>query len=260
MPNLTKYMAFFVASLWSFVSWAQLLPEPQRYTYQIIKQYPHDPKAFTQGLLYLDDVLYESTGRYGESSVRKVNLTDGAVQQKVSIDAKYFGEGLVNWKDKLIYLTWRSKTALVLDKQSFKELDRFTYEGEGWGITQNGKELIMSDGTPEIRFLEPETFEEKRRIKVTYNQRPIPYLNELEWVKGEIYANVWQSDWILRIDPESGDVIGLIDMKGLLPPGTVTDPRDHVLNGIAYDAKQDRLFVTGKKWPALFEIKLVPQP
>ena len=231
-----------------------------RYGYEVVHQYPHDVKAFTQGLLFVDGALYESTGRYGESTVRRVSLTDGKVEKSTALANKYFGEGLVNWNDRLINLTWRSNTALVFDKQSFKEVGRFTYKGEGWGLTQNGKHLVMSDGTPEIRFLDPESLKKISRITVNYNNQAIGRINELEWVKGEIFANVWQSDWILRIDPKSGNVLGLIDMKGLLPKGTVSDPLDHVLNGIAYDAEQDRLFVTGKKWPSLFEIKLVVQP
>ena len=230
----------------------------KRYGYEVINQYPHDKQAFTQGLLFIDGALYESTGRYGQSTVRKVELGSGEVKQSTAIASKYFGEGLVNWQDTLINITWKSRTALVFDKQSFKEVGRFSYEGEGWGITQNGQRLIMSDGTSTIRFFDPKTFKEQRRITVTYKGEPIRNLNELEWVNGEIYANIWQTDWIAKIEPKSGNVVGLVDMKGLLPPSATGRSAENVLNGIAYDAEGDRLFVTGKNWPQLLEIKLVP--
>lgn len=237
---------------------AQVLKEVPRYSFEVVNQYPHDKQAFTQGLLFTNDTIYESTGQYGQSTVRQVDLKTGEVKQSIALASRYFGEGLVNWKDRLINITWRAKTALVFAQDDFKEVGRFSYDGEGWGITQNGQHLIMSDGTADIRFFDPETFTEQRRITVTYKQQPIRNLNELEWINGEIYANVWQTDWILRIDPKSGDVVGVIDMTGLLPPGTSVRNADDVLNGIAYDAKHERLFVTGKNWPYLFEIKLVP--
>jgi glutaminyl-peptide cyclotransferase len=259
MPNIIAGLTLSAGTLLATCSCAQVLQEVPRYSFEIVQQYPHDKEAFTQGLLIVDGELYESTGLYEKSTVRRVDLASGEVKQSIAIAPNYFGEGLVNWKDRLINITWKAKTALVFDKQSLTEIGQFSYQGEGWGITQNGQQLIMSDGTPDIRFLDPETFKEQRRITVTYNQRPIRSLNELEWVNGEIYANVWQTDWILRIDPESGDVIGLVDMTGLLQPSAAGRAQDDVLNGIAYDAKQDRLFVTGKNWPHLFEIKLVSQ-
>ena len=246
--------------LFPAVSLAQLQLDVPRYRFEVIHQYPHDRQAFTQGLLFTDGTLYESTGHYGQSTVRLVDLDSGDIKKSVALAPRYFGEGMVNWQDKLINITWKSRTAFVFDKESFEEVGRFSYLGEGWGLTQNGQELIMSDGTPDIRFLDPETFKEKRRITVTYKKEPVRNLNELEWVKGEIFANIWQTDWIARIDPISGEVIGLIDMRGLLPPSTGVRSADNVLNGIAYDAEKDRLFVTGKNWPTLFEIKVVPQP
>jgi glutaminyl-peptide cyclotransferase len=247
-----------ITALSSSFSFAQVQQEIPRYSFEIVNEYPHDTQAFTQGLLFIEGSLYESTGQYGKSTVRQVDLTTGQVKQSTALAPTYFGEGLVNWKDRLINITWKAKTALIFDKNSFKEVGRFSYEGEGWGITQNGHHLVMSDGTPVIRFFNPETFKEERRINVTYKQQPVRNLNELEWIDGQIYANVWQTDWILRINPKNGEVVGLIDMTGVFPPSAKGRAADDVLNGIAYDAKQDRLFITGKNWPKLFEIKLVP--
>jgi glutamine cyclotransferase len=164
---------------------------------------------------------------------------------------------MVNWGQELISITWQSGKGFRWDRETFRKLGEFSYPGEGWGLTQNGRELIMSDGTPELRFLDPGTFRERRRVRVTYNGRPLPSLNELEWVKGEIFANVWQTEIIARIDPDSGKVTGIIDLRGLQVQTGRSGP-DDVLNGIAYDAKADRLFVTGKRWPKLYEIKLTP--
>ncbi len=228
------------------------------YHAEVIHTYPHDPSAFTEGLFYLNGFLYESTGLEEHSTIRKVRLETGAVVQKLDIPAQYFGEGIVNWEGKLISLTWKSHLGFVFDLPTFKLQKQFQYEGEGWALTQDGKQLIMSDGTPELRFINPQTLKETNRLSVTLDGRPLHNVNELEWVKGEIYANIWQTHWIARIDPKSGRVVGLINLAGLLDPADKVDGPDAVLNGIAYDAKHDRLFVTGKNWPKLFEIRLRP--
>ena len=224
----------------------------------VVHMYPHDPEAFTQGLLYHDGFLYESTGLHGRSSIRKVKLETGRVLQKRDLGAQYFGEGLALWKNQLINITWQSGTGFVFDLGSFTQRRQFRYSGEGWGLTDNGRELIMSDGTATLRVLEPTTQRELRRISVTANGRPVPQINELEWVGGELFANIWQTDVIARIDLATGKVIGWIDLTGLLQStGQGSGARSDVLNGIAYDAKGKRLFVTGKLWPTLFEIRLV---
>jgi glutamine cyclotransferase len=226
--------------------------------YRIVHTYPHDPQAYTQGLLYEDGYLYESTGLNGRSSLRMVDLETGRVLQRTTVQANYFAEGLAPWGSTLIQLTWQSHIAFVYDRFSFRLLHTFNYEGEGWGLTEDGKNLILSDGTANLRFFDPATFREVRHIVVKDHGTQITQLNELEYVHGEIYANVWHTDRIARISPASGKVLGWIDLTGLLAPGQVTDP-EAVLNGIAYDATNDRLFVTGKLWPKLFEIKIIPQ-
>ncbi len=225
------------------------------YGYQIVRVYPHDPRAFTQGLQYVDGALYEGTGQVGRSSIRKVDLVTGKVLQIRDVPPPHFGEGIVIWNNDLIELTWQTHVAFVYDKTSFEPKKQFSYPGEGWGLTLDGANLIMSDGSDELRYLDPVTFTEKRRLKVTAAGAPLRNLNELEYVKGEILANVWQTDYVARIAPATGKVTAYIDLRGLLSPAerASTD----VLNGLAYDAKQDRLFVTGKWWPKLFEIKLV---
>jgi glutaminyl-peptide cyclotransferase len=180
------------------------------------------------------------------------------VVQKIDIPPQYFGEGIVNWQGHLISLTWKSQIGFVFDLNTFKLQRQFTYSGEGWALTRNDHEIIMSDGTPELRFLDPKTLAETGRIHVTLEGKPVHNVNELEWVKGEIYANVWQTNWVVRIDPGSGRVVGLINLSGLLKPSDIVEGQTDVLNGIAYDAKGDRLFVTGKNWPKLFEIQLRP--
>ena len=226
--------------------------------YEIVHTYHHDPLAFTQGLLYLDGYLYEGTGLPEQSSIRKVKLETGEVLQKRDLAGEYFGEGIVVWKSRLLELTWKAEKGFIYDLASFNPEGNFTYPGEGWGLTTDGKRIIMSDGTAQLRFWDPATLKETGRITVNDDGRPIDQLNELEWVKGEIYANVWQTDRVARIDPKSGKVVAWINLKGLLLPQDYNDLTD-VLNGIAYDAKGDRLFVTGKRWPKLFEIKLVKQ-
>ena len=229
------------------------------YGYQVIHTYHHDPTAFTQGLFYLNGVLYEGTGIEEQSSIRKVKLETGEVLQKREVPGQYFGEGIVNWKDRLLEITWKAQEGFIYDLNSFEPKGKFEYPGEGWGLTQDGKRIIMSDGTAQLRFWDPETLKETGRVTVTDQGQPVVNLNELEWIKGEVYANIWQTERIARIDPASGRVVGWIDLSGLLSPSDrVEGPMStDVLNGIAYDAAHDRLFVTGKRWPKLFEIKLV---
>ena len=225
--------------------------------YRVVKVYPHDRQAFTQGLQYVDGFLYESTGQHGQSGIRKVKLETGEVVQHQPLDSRFFGEGMTVWKDTIIQLTWQSEIGFVYDKHTFKQIRTFTYPGEGWGLTHDGTRLVMSDGgtSGQLRFLDPKTLKETGRLAVREGGRPVDDLNELEFVRGEILANVWQTSRIARISPKTGQVTGWIDLAGLL------DPRDaagtDVLNGIAYDAAGDRLFVTGKLWPKLFEIKIV---
>lgn len=226
------------------------------YTYTIINTYPHDPAAFTQGLIFENGVLYESTGLYGRSSIRKVDLETGTVLQLYELAPQFFGEGLTAFGDTLIQLTWQSNVGFVYDKHSFDLLREFSYPTEGWGITHDGEQLIMSDGTDRLFFLDPETFQITGHIYVTDAGRSVSRLNELEYIHGEIYANIWQTDLIARIDPQTGAVVGWIDLSGLLAEEYRQQPVD-VLNGIAYDAEHDRLFVTGKLWPKLFEIELI---
>jgi glutaminyl-peptide cyclotransferase len=229
------------------------------YGYEVVNVYPHDPDAFTQGLLFRDGVLYESTGLYGESTLRRVRLDTGEVLQERRLERRYFGEGLVDWNNRLIQLTWQENTAFVYDIETFAVIGRHSYRGEGWGLTHDGERLIMSDGSSELRFLAPDTFAETGRLRVTEDGRPVHYLNELAMVRGEIFANVWGSDHIFIIDPQTGAVTARVDLSDLLSPAERVPPVD-VLNGIAYDAGGDRLFVTGKRWPKLFEIRLERQP
>jgi glutamine cyclotransferase len=226
------------------------------YSCSIVNTYPHDRNAFTEGLVFDDGVLYEGTGRYGNSSLRKVQLETGDVLQIRELSPEFFGEGITICGDKIIQLTWQSHVGFVYDRNTFKLLQEFHYSTEGWGITYDGTRLIMSDGTPTLHFLDPQTFEEVGRLEVFDNDGPVANLNELEYVQGEIYANVWQTDRIAMIAPATGRVAGWIDLEGLLTAEDRAVPVD-VLNGIAYDAATDRLFVTGKLWPKLFEIELL---
>jgi glutamine cyclotransferase len=227
------------------------------FTYSIVEEFPHDAEAFTQGLVFYDGRLYEGTGLWGRSTVREVELETGVVSRSRDLDASYFGEGLTLFGDRMIQLTWRSKVGFVYDRDSFEVLREFDYPSqvlEGWGITHDGEFLIVSDGTPVLHFLDPETFVEVASVEVFDGEDAVGRLNELEYVGGEIYANVWQTDRIARIDPDTGSVASWIDLSGLLP---VEDrAAADWLNGIAYDAANDRLFVTGKLWPTLFEIAL----
>jgi uncharacterized repeat protein (TIGR01451 family) len=226
------------------------------YTYTIVSAYPHDPDAFTQGLVFENGVLYEGTGLLGRSTLRKVTLETGEVIQSYDLPPEFFGEGITIYDDKIIQLTWRSHAGFVYARDSFDLLQEFTYPTEGWGITHDGEHLIMSDGTSTLYFWDPETLEQVGQVGVYDENGLVRRLNELEFIQGKVYANVWQTDRIAIIDPQTGQVVGWIDLKGLLDPGSVSQPVD-VLNGIAYDAEADRLFVTGKLWPTLFEIDLV---
>ena len=227
------------------------------YGYRVVKTYPHDPNAFTEGLEYKDGYLLESTGLVGRSNVRKVKLETGEVQQQRVLAPPYFGEGIVTWGDKLVQLTWQHQVGFIYDAATFAPKGQFKYRGEGWALTKDDRRIIMSDGTDQIRFLNPATLAETGRIKVTFRGQPLRNLNELEWVKGEIWANVWQTDMIVRINPATGVVVGRINLTGLLGDADRRGASPDVLNGIAYDAKGDRLFVTGKQWSKLYEIKLV---
>jgi glutamine cyclotransferase len=227
------------------------------YGYKILKTYPHDPKAFTQGLVYYkDDILYEGTGMWGESSLRKVDLKTGQVLQIHTLPGDIFGEGITLWGDKIIQLTWQHRKGFVYDRETFTLLREFSYPTEGWGITHDGTRLIMSDGSATLFVWDPETLQEIGRIEVRDDKGPVVRLNELEYIRGLIYANVWQTDRIAIIRPDDGRVVGWIDLSGLLAPED-RHARVDVLNGIAYDAEGDRLFVTGKYWPKLFQIQLI---
>jgi len=231
------------------------------YGYTVAHTYPHDPAAFTEGLFYLNGFLYESTGLEGKSDIRKVQLATGKVVQRRPLDPKYFGEGIVAWKGRLAQLTWQSQIGFTYDLATFKPRSSFHYPGEGWALTRDDRRIIMSDGTPQLRFLDPATLAETGRLTVTLNGRPLAMLNELEWVKGEILANVWQTNYIARIDPKTGAVSGVIDLSPLAAQEAAKGRPIDVLNGIAYDAEHDRLFVTGKLWPDLYEIKITgPTP
>jgi glutaminyl-peptide cyclotransferase len=233
------------------------------YGYDVVHVYPHDRTAFTEGLFYLDGFLYESTGLDGRSSVRKVKLETGEVVQEHRLPEAYFGEGIVKWKDKMYQLTYKTEVGFIYDFNTLQKTGEFHYPGQGWAFTTDGKRIYMDgsrevnaeESDPEIRIWDPETLKQVGLIKVTDEGRPVPNLNELEWVRGEIYANIWQTFRIARIDPATGKVVGWIDLTGLLGPNDRQDV--NVLNGIAYDAQHDRLFVTGKLWPKLYEIKLV---
>jgi glutamine cyclotransferase len=226
-------------------------------SYKIVHSYPHDRQAYTQGLIFLDGRLFESTGLNGQSSLRMEELETGRILQFHEVPRQYFAEGLATWGDTLIQLTWQHHIALVYDRASFRLLRTLPYEGEGWGLASDGRSLVLSDGTATLRFLDPATFRVLRRLTVKDHGAPVTELNELEFVHGEIYANIWHSDLIARISAATGKVLGWIDLSGLLPLSERTNP-EAVLNGIAYDPGHDRLFVTGKLWPRLFEIKVVP--
>jgi glutamine cyclotransferase len=242
----------------AFAAWAQLAHRgPQSYGFKVVAAYPHDPNAFTQGLAVVKGRLYEGTGMYGASSIRRVNLKTGRVEKLHSIDRQYFGEGIAILGDKLYQLTWKNGLAFVYDLESFNALQTLQYSTEGWGLTHDRENLILSDGSATIRFLDPATFKVVREITVRDGDRPIGQLNELEYVDGEIWSNVWYDDRIARISPVDGTVLGWIDLSTLYPKSARGG--DAVLNGIAYDADAKRIFVTGKNWPQLYEIEVVRQ-
>lgn len=235
--------------------------QPAIYGYQVLNVFPHDPTAFTQGLVYQDGIFYEGTGLRGQSTLRRVDPATGEVLQGVRLPDQYFGEGIAVLGDRLYQLTWQENTGFIYDKASFELLGTWNYAGEGWGLTTDGQRLIMSDGSHELRFLDPVTMQELGRVAVLDGDGlPVTRLNELEWVEGEVWANVWQTDRIARIDPASGRLLGWIDLTGLLPVEDRAAQRVDVLNGIAYDAARDRVFVTGKWWPKLFEIQVTATP
>jgi glutamine cyclotransferase len=229
------------------------------YGFRVINEYPHDPEAFTQGLVYEDGFLYEGTGLWGASTLRKVDLETGQIIEGYyyELPDDYFGEGITIWADQIIQLTWQSNLGFVYDKASFELLDEFEYPGQGWGITHDGTHLIMSDGSDTLRFWDPDTLAQVGYVDVYDDQGPVVYLNELEYIEGQVYANVWQTNLIAIIDPQTGQVTAWLDLTGLLSPEDCSQPVN-VLNGIAYDAQGDRLFVTGKRWCKLFEIELIP--
>jgi glutamine cyclotransferase len=230
---------------------------PARWTYKVVNTFAHDPKAFTQGLVFGDGFLYEGTGLNGRSELRKVDLETGKVLQDYKLPDEFFGEGITVYDDRIIQLTYQSRVGFVYNKETFELLREFTYPTEGWGLTHNDDYLIMSDGTPMLYFLNPETFAQNHKIMVLDRDSPVWGLNELEYIDGQIYANVWPTERIVKVDPETGRVIGWIDMEGILAPQDHDESVD-VFNGIAYDATNRRLFVTGKFYPKLYEIKLVP--
>jgi len=230
---------------------------PAAWTYKVVNTFAHDPKAFTQGLVFEDGFLYEGTGLNGRSELRKVELETGKVLQSHKLPDKFFGEGITIYGDRLIQLTYQSNVGFVYNKETFELLREFSYPTEGWGLTNDGRYLIMSDGTPMLYFLDPETFVQNRKVMVLDQDSPVWGLNELEYIDGEIYANVWPTERIVKIEPQTGEVIGWIDTEGILAPQDHSEMVD-VFNGIAYDPAGRRLFVTGKFYPKLYEIKLIP--
>jgi len=237
------------------LAWRQLRVRPFLQGFRVVAEYAHDPQAYTQGLVFDGGLLHESTGQRGTSSVRTVELETGKVLRKTDLSARFFGEGLALVGERLIQLTWEEGVARVYDRNTLKPLDQFEYEGEGWGLAFDGQHLIMSDGSEVLVFRDPQTFKEVRRVTVRMRGAPLPELNELELVEDEVWANVWKKDYIARIDPETGEVRGVVDLAGIFDRHSIPN-EDAVLNGIAYDAKSKRLFVTGKLWPKLFEVEV----
>ena len=250
-------LVFVVSSIIGISAFAQFKRPPKAEVWgcKIVARYPHDPKAFTQGLIFVDGQLFEGTGTKGQSSLRLVDLKTGKVEKFAPLDAHYFGEGITLLNNRIYQLTWQNRIGLVYDPDTFDIEKTFQYTGEGWGLTNDGKQLIMSDGSATIRFLDPETFEVAKRITAHGSDGKISKLNELEYVNDEIWANVWYEDRIARISPKTGELIGWIDLSNLYPKNRRATTED-VLNGIAYDTDNKRLFVTGKNWPQLFEISV----
>jgi glutamine cyclotransferase len=256
LAPLHRYRGYFVSLvLLGLACSQQSSPKAvQTYTFRVVNTFPHDPQAFTQGLIFHDGFLYEGTGLEGKSELRKVELQTGKVLQRKALGRQYFGEGITLFEGRIYQLTWKNKVGFIYDLETFDLQHTWNYTTEGWGLTHDGKQLILSDGTANLYFLDPETLKVLRTLPVTLNGRPLPMLNELEYIKGKIYANVWQTTQIVIIDPQSGRVEGVVDLTNL----ALLNPGADVLNGIAYDPTSDRLFVTGKLWSRLFEIQLVP--
>jgi glutamine cyclotransferase len=247
------------AAMLAWTMWAKAQERPiTQLACKVVHVYPHDADAFTQGLVYDGEALYEGTGHYGKSSLRKVDLETGRVLENLALNRRQFGEGVTLLDDKLYQLTWKSGVCLVYDKKTLRGIGTLRYRGEGWGLTHDGKHLIVSDGTNLLRFVDPKTFRVVRTLRVTERGRPVDQLNELEYVNGTIYANRWYRDYILCISPKTGEVTAWIDCTELWPMNQ--RPRESVLNGIAYDADTGHLLVTGKNWPKLFEIEVVSKP
>lgn len=249
MQNIKAFIFIMTAAIF-FVGTHAFAEAVHTYTYKVINTYPHDKEAFTQGLVFEHGFLYEGTGQYGASSLRKVQLETGEVVQIYRLPKRFFGEGITIYKNSIIQLTWQSQIGFVYDVKSFNLVREFHYSTEGWGITHDGKRLIMSDGTATLHFWDPQTFTQRGTFQVCDAHGPVTMLNELEYIRGEIYANVWQKNRIARISPQTGTVLGWIELGGLCQ-------WNGVLNGIAYDHEHDRLFVTGKLWPYIYEIKLI---
>jgi glutamine cyclotransferase len=247
--------AVVLAAVW--VAWVRAGREPKvpALGVRVVNTYPHDPAAFTQGLLWRGGRIYESTGQYGESTLRRVDLSTGAVEKSVPLEKNFFGEGLADTGSRFVQLTWKEHTAFVYDAETFGLLDRRRYDGEGWGLCYDGRRLIMSDGSDRLTFRDPDSFEEKGQVEVTLRGRPLDRLNELECVKGSVYANVWRTDRIVQIDPGTGRVIAAIDASGLLTEEDRRSGHPNILNGIAYKPESDTFLVTGKYWPKLFEVR-----
>lgn len=231
----------------------------KQYSYEVVKEYPHDTGAFTQGLVYHDGMLLEGTGKYQQSTLRKVDLETGKVVKSIDLPPKIFGEGITLWGDKVVQLSWKNRLIFIWDVNSFELVGRHRFPGEAWGLTHNGEDLIVSNGSEFLLFMDPQTMRIKRRVKVRDEGRPVEKLNELEFINGEVWANIWYDERIARIDPATGRVVAWVNLKGLLPIEQRKNRQESVLNGIAYDADKNRLFVTGKEWPKLFEIRLVEQ-
>ncbi len=248
--------ASLVAAAGGFAAWAQLNRGPALWQIEVIEEYPHDPSAFTQGLAISGGRLYESTGRYGASSIRRLDIATGQVERISALNGRLFGEGLTILGDRAYQLTWRSGLGIVYDVETFDVAETFRYDGEGWGLTHDGTHLIVSDGSSALRFLDPASYEQVRRITVRDEDREVTRLNELEYIRGEVWANIWYEDRIARISPADGAILGWIDLSELYPSWRRGSEED-VLNGIAFDAAAERLFVTGKNWPKLYEIEVV---
>jgi glutaminyl-peptide cyclotransferase len=252
--RLLKALTLFLSA--ALISATAAPPAFPPIAFKVEAKYPHDRAAYTEGLFVRDGFLYESTGREGESDIRRVHIADGKVLQSVKLPPRLFGEGIVDWKNEIISVTWQTGAGFRWDLRSLQRKSNFSYPGEGWGMTQDGTNLIMSDGTPQLRLLDPISFKERGRITVTIGGRPLPQLNEIEWVNGVIYANVWMTNEIVRINPVTGVVTGILNLTEIAKQVPRRD-RDSVLNGIAYDAKSKQLLVTGKNWPTLFALKLL---